>query len=169
MEDITPERWLPIAGYEGYYEVSDLGHVRSLDRCVQITGPRPGVSFRRGQSIRTFVMKSNGYLSTHLCRDGKMATRTVHSLVLEAFVGPAPPGMEGRHLNGNREDPRAVNLAWGTKSENALDQVAHGTHHCARKDKCLRGHDYDYVMPGTNKRRCKKCRRINDARRKGVP
>jgi hypothetical protein len=52
--------------------------------------------------------------------------RKVHRLVLEAFVGPCPPGMECRHLNGVRTDNRLVNLAWGTKQENAADVRRHG-------------------------------------------
>lgn len=50
----------------------------------------------------------------------------VHRLVLLAFVGPAPPGEEGRHLNGNPQDNRLVNLAWGTKKQNAADRHVYG-------------------------------------------
>ena len=52
---------------------------------------------------------------------------SVHRLVLEAFVGPCPPGCETRHLNGNPADNRLCNLAWGTHRENAADKVRHGT------------------------------------------
>lgn len=51
----------------------------------------------------------------------------VHSLILLAFEGPCPPGMECRHLNGDRADCRWENLAWGTRSTNQMDRVAHGT------------------------------------------
>lgn len=53
--------------------------------------------------------------------------RSVHSLVLEAFVGPRPEGLECRHLNGNPLDSRLENLRWGTKSENYADRHGHGT------------------------------------------
>lgn len=52
---------------------------------------------------------------------------TVHRLILEAFVGPCPPGLECRHLNGKAGDNRLENLAWGTKAENQQDKVRHGT------------------------------------------
>ncbi|MDE2095631.1 MAG: HNH endonuclease [Patescibacteria group bacterium] len=51
----------------------------------------------------------------------------VHRLVLEAFIGPCPPGMECRHLNGNRSDNRLENLCWGTRIENVEDKRKHGT------------------------------------------
>ena len=51
----------------------------------------------------------------------------VHRLVLAAFHGPCPEGMQARHLNGDKLDNRAENLAWGTPSENAADKIRHGT------------------------------------------
>lgn len=58
---------------------------------------------------------------------GKSRKLYVHRLVLEAFVGPCPDGMECRHLNGDRGDCRPENLAWGTRGENQLDRADHGT------------------------------------------
>jgi hypothetical protein len=168
MDDAT-ERWLPVPGYEGYYEVSDRGRVRSLDRRERITGPKAGFRRRRGQMMQLSTMPSTGYLCVHLSRDDKMVTRSVHSLVLEAFDRPCPDGMECLHGPGGQQDNRwPENIRWGTRSENTLDQVTQGTHHHSRKTKCPRGHDYDYVVPGTNHRQCKRCRRINDALRAGM-
>jgi len=59
--------------------------------------------------------------------EGNLAKRYVHRLVLEALTGPCPAGMEARHLNGQRHDNRACNLAWGTHQENVADQRGHGT------------------------------------------
>jgi len=68
-----------------------------------------------------------GYFQVVLYMDGKRYTRKVHVLVLLAFEGPRPDGMEGRHLNGDRADNRIENLAYGTPKENCADRVIHGT------------------------------------------
>jgi HNH endonuclease len=60
---------------------------------------------------------------------GRWKRFRLHSLVLECFVGPRPPGMECRHLDGNPSNNALENLAWGTRSENRADQVRHGTAH----------------------------------------
>jgi hypothetical protein len=58
---------------------------------------------------------------------GKIKAFYVHRLVLEAFIGPCPEGMECRHLDGNPKNNRLDNLYWGTGKENATDRVRHGT------------------------------------------
>lgn len=63
----------------------------------------------------------NPYLGVNLWRDGKVYPRKVHRLILETFVGPCPPGMQCRHLNGNASDNRLENLRWGTPKENTED------------------------------------------------
>jgi hypothetical protein len=69
----------------------------------------------------------HGYFEVRLQQKGKGRTRPVHRLLLEAWVGPCPEGMECRHLNGNPSDNRLENLKWGTRSENIADAVRHGT------------------------------------------
>jgi len=66
-----------------------------------------------------------GLMITHA--NGKIVKRYLHLLTLEAVSGPRPAGMVARHLNGNRFDNRAINLAWGTVRQNAADKVRHGT------------------------------------------
>jgi hypothetical protein len=69
-----------------------------------------------------------GYLNFDLVDHGFYKTSKVHRVVLEAFVGPCPPGMEGRHAgDNNKSNNRASNLAWGTPLQNARDKDAHGT------------------------------------------
>ena len=74
----------------------------------------------------------DGYLTVVLC-DGKMNTKKVHRLILETYIGPCPDGMITRHLDGIRSHNWLGNLRWGTKSENQLDSVEHGTHNMAGK------------------------------------
>lgn len=69
-----------------------------------------------------------GYQTVTLPRKGVSAvTRPVHLLVLETFVGPRPPGMVARHLDGNNLNNTLRNLRWGTPQQNAADRTTHGT------------------------------------------
>lgn len=104
-----PEEWRPVVGWEGWYEVSNLGKVRSL---------HPG-RFRFGTILHG--SQRDGYKTVRLCKPGRSTARKVHQLVLEAFVGPRPPGHITRHLNSVRHDNRLSNLAWGTHVENSED------------------------------------------------
>lgn len=70
----------------------------------------------------------DGYRRVNLYIEGRLVRRLVHRLVLEAFVGPCPPGMQGCHNNGTRTDNRLCNLRWDTSSGNQRDRFAHGTH-----------------------------------------
>jgi len=133
----APEQWRPVVGYEGRYQVSDHGRVRSLARTVPT---RNGRTTRVHQRILSPAPNSSGYLRVWLYRDKVSEQKFVHQLVADAFLGPRPAGMEVRHRNGNKVDNRATNLEHGTRSDNMLDAVRHGTHRNTRKDACPRGH-----------------------------
>lgn len=113
---LTVERWLPVVGWEGYYEVSDLGRVRSLPRRNAPGGIMSPSRTRNGR-----------YLVVKLARDGGYVTRRVHRLVGEAFLGPLPPGQHTRHGPGGSLDNRLVNLSYGTPLQNTHDQIRDGT------------------------------------------
>jgi hypothetical protein len=116
------ERWLPVVGYEGLYEVTNRGRVRSLDRNVTT---RAGVRRYKGRALRSTLV--NGYPWVTLSLVGKLTARPVHQLVMEAFVGPRPEGQEVRHLNDIKTDCRwPENLAYGTKKENFADRLVNG-------------------------------------------
>jgi hypothetical protein len=149
--------WRPVVGYEGMYEVSDKGDVRSLNRTVQSRDgrmiPIPGVMLTR-------VPDERGRLSVTLSRDGLGRPRRIHLLVLEAFVGPRPDGMKGCHNNGDHTNNHISNLRWDTQSNNVFDSVHHGTHPAARKTKCKWGHDFtpeNTYWETDRKRSCRKC------------
>lgn len=126
------ENWRPVVGYEGVYEVSDLGRVRTLARLIERkSGGRWGTGYTRhvkAQPLRPVTGGSNDYLIACLSRDGKTEKRAVHRLVLEAFVGPCPQGMEARHFpDRDVTNNRATNLKWGTHTQNLADRDFHGT------------------------------------------
>jgi len=105
----------------------------------------------------------SGYLIVNLWWANQPRIWLIHRLVLIAFVGLQPDGMEALHRDGDPGNNTLSNLRWGTHSENQLDQVAHGTHANAAKDRCREGHLFDdantYTYPGRNKRGCRACRR----------
>lgn len=115
------EIWKSIPGFEDQYEVSDHGRVRSVDRTI-ILGDGQKRTYR-GKILKPGRAKS-GHLTVVLGRAA--GSRTVHSLVLLAFVGPPPSGQEGRHLNGVPGDNRLGNLTYGTRGDNMRDVKHHG-------------------------------------------
>lgn len=131
------ERWLPIVTYEGYYEVSDLGGVRSVDRTVRRID---GVVQTIKGALLSPMTDNDGRRVISLYKNNKRTARKVHQLVLEAFVGPRPDGMEGCHNNGNPSDNRVENLRWDTPSNNSLDKQLHGTDYYRNKTHCKWGH-----------------------------
>jgi NUMOD4 motif/HNH endonuclease len=118
-----PERWLPVVGWEDLYLVSDFGRVRSLPRIDSAGRTRAG----RILSPNLSGVDRN-YASVQLCRSGDQRRFKIHRMVLEAFVGPCPEGMECRHGPGGSLDNRLVNLSWGTHLDNiGPDRLRDGT------------------------------------------
>lgn len=114
------ETWRAVPGFEGFYEVSSEGRVRSWHQY--------GPGLRRSKKPRVLTGSlSRGYRHVNLCFRGQETGKQVHVLVAEAFLGPRPPGTQCAHLNGVRGDCRASNLAWKTPAENEADKVKHGT------------------------------------------
>jgi len=152
-----PERWRAVPGYEGRYEVSDFGRIRSL----LVNGP--GL---RGRILRPFRDR-RGRLTVTLCRDGRGKSLMIHRLVAEAFIGPRPDGMETRHLNDQAWDNRLVNLAYGTSSENKRDAVRNGRHPESKRTTCDQGHrlaggNLGYRADG--RRFCRECKNASRQR-----
>ena len=160
----TQERWLPVPGYEGYYEVSDHGRVRSLDRTV--TAP-DGRSWRQPGVTMTTTIRPDGYSVVMLSKEGKRKVGRINMLVLEAFVGPRPDGFHACHNDGDCTNNTLANLRWDSLAENNRDMVRHGVHNNASKTHCPAGHAYTpentYVLPARpTARYCRACKKKRD-------
>jgi HNH endonuclease/NUMOD4 motif len=117
-KDIRMERWLPVVGFEGLYEVSDQGRVRSLDRIVSVQGRQGLMSRRYRGRVLALGPHVGGYEVVHLYNGGRQRATVLHILVAEAFLGPRPPDAEVLHIDGNPKNCAVDNLRYGTKIEN---------------------------------------------------
>lgn len=151
----TPEVWKSVPGYEGEYEVSSLGQVKSLDRI-----DRGGKRFRKGTLLKPWV-DDKGRPTVLLAGKNKR----VCVLVLITFAGARPAGKVACHGDGNPSNNALSNLRWGTHSENAMDAVAHGTHPETRKTHCPAGHALEegnlvmWQLKNMGTRACLTCQR----------
>jgi len=164
------EEWRSVVGFEGFYEVSSLGRVRSLPRYVNHS--RSGKVLRKGVE-RKQGYNTNGYRMVGLSENGRTRYATVHRLVAEAFLPPNEGQRVIRHLNDDREDNRAENLAWGSDSENMYDAVRNGVHPETKKTHCKRGHEFseeNTYLYGRS-RKCRTCKRgfFRKIRQEGIP
>ena len=120
------EHWKSIPNYEGFYEVSNVGNVRSLDRYV--TQKRNGNAYKIRQKSKPLKPHNNsGYYTVSLLKNGKQQTVGVHRLVARAFIGKQKTGMLTCHNNGRSLDSRLSNLRYDTPKSNAHDRFKHGT------------------------------------------
>jgi hypothetical protein len=163
------EQWLPTVEVPDLYQVSDQGQVKALSRARRIRG---GIVVMMPERILTPNRShKKGYLRVSLrLHGGKQAQRYVHRLVLEAFVGPCPEGMQARHYpDPDPTNNRLANLSWDTPSQDNYDRVEHGTHQHAKKTHCKHGHEFTPENTGTQGnggRFCRTCSREGHNRRK---
>lgn len=108
--------WREIPDFPNY-EASSNGEIRSKKRVIQYSDGRERLYESRTLSPTLRV----GYKSVNLRNEEGLFSKKVHCLVAAAFLGPKPSGFDVRHKNGDKLDNRAVNLEYGTRSENNLD------------------------------------------------
>jgi len=107
------ETWKSIVGWEGYYEVSDLGRIKSVAKS-------------RGRQLGRIMIhgiNSDGYHRVRLNRHAKQTSIGVHFLVAAAFLGPCPDGMEVNHINGDKGDNHPQNLEYLTHQQNTQHAI----------------------------------------------
>lgn len=122
------EIWKPVVGYEGLYEVSNLGRVRSLDRYAK--QPKGGLRLIKGRILNQYINRC-GYLFVSLSKNGKVKKITIHRLVAQAFI-PNPDNLpEVNHKDECKTNNRADNLEYCTRKYN----LYYGTGNSRRADK----------------------------------
>lgn len=167
------ERWLPVVGFEHRYSVSDQGQVQA---CAYQAKTRYGDACQRPSKILNGRRTKKGYIIVGLTEPGgKCVQKRIHRLVLDAFVGPCPEGMECCHGPGGPSDNRLVNLRWDTREENARDTVRHGHHWQVNKTHCPSSHRLAHpnLVNPDGPRKCWSCaradQRVADAKKRGLP
>lgn len=129
LEDLDGEVWKDVLGYEGMYQVSNKGRVKSLKRVVEFKDGRTRVFPEKIRVQRLNVTKErvkkggSHYYSVMLSKDDKKSLRLVHRLVAESFFGLIPEGVDVCHGMGGPLDNRVENLSFGTRTENNQDKI----------------------------------------------
>lgn len=137
------EQWRQVLGYEGIYEVSNYGNLRSVDR---INPTKAGwTRVIKGRRLRPFLSQ-DGRLFIDLCKFNVYERFPVHHLVLSAFIGARPDGFVGCHTDGNCLNNSASNLRWDTQKSNIADTFIHGTHHKGSRHGASKLHESDIAM-----------------------
>ena len=117
------EVWKDVVGYEGYYQVSNLGRVKSVERLIEYKDGRK----RLYPSVFINDRDKEGFSRiTTLKKDNKGKTFSVHGLVMRAFIGDSPKGFEICHIDGNYKNNSLNNLRYDTTSENRIDNYRYG-------------------------------------------
>jgi hypothetical protein len=131
MKDMSPlagnsvreEEWRDIPGWEGMYQASSLGRIRSIDRHVISKDNR--VVHHKERVLRQNRAIKN-YLVVSLSRDNKWVSQKVNRLVAMSFLGTPQVGSHARHIDGNNQNNRVTNIEWGTVTDNNRDKRRHG-------------------------------------------
>ena len=106
---IINEVWKPIKNYEGFYEISNLGNVRSLSHMRK---NKNGFYIQKGKNIKAGINRKTGYLMVSLSKNGKTQTKYIHKLVAEAFIDNPNNFICVNHLDENKKNNNVDNLGW---------------------------------------------------------
>ena len=117
------ERWKDIENYEGLYQISDIGRVRSLER--EVWNGRVYYLIQ-GRVLKFYLEKGNRYFTVGLWKDGKCITNRIHIIVGKHFIANPEGKPEINHKNGDKTDNRVENLEWVTAKENSQHAIKTG-------------------------------------------
>lgn len=127
MENVIElEVWKDIPEYEGLYQVSNLGRVRSVDREVLCRGGKTRISLGK---ILKQGKDTNSRLIVGLSKNGKIKTKRSYNLVALAFIGERPEGYQVCHIDGDVTNNKLSNLRYDTRSQNEIDRYKQGRQH----------------------------------------
>ena len=121
------EVWADIKGYEGLYQISTFGNVKSLSRPVKHSNG--GTKILRERMLKTRVNSKTGYREVGLSRDGKQKYHLIHKLIAEAFIDNPHRLPVVNHIDGCKTNNDIFNLEWATYSENIRHAFANGLSH----------------------------------------
>ena len=124
-ENCMSEIWKDIEGYEGLYQVSNRGRVKSLERIVMRKNGRP---YSVPELIKERQIDHKGYDRIGLNKNGKKKRFFVHRLVLQAFNPSSDETLEVNHIDGNKLNNNVENLEWVTSSENSIHAFENNLH-----------------------------------------
>ena len=122
------EIWRDIINYEGLYQVSNLGRIKSLAKTIYRYNGFGYYNQHYPEKILTVFYDRRGYPMTFLYKNGKRKTRRIHRLVAEAFIPNPEDKTQVNHINGCKTDNRVCNLEWATNDENMEHAVSNGLH-----------------------------------------
>jgi hypothetical protein len=122
----TEEVWKDVVGFEGLYQVSNMGRARSLDRVVLSRRLNGDFLVNRKGRVLTLTTDGSGYKCFSACKDGGRLTVFVHVAVAECFIGPRPDGLFVCHNDGIKTNNSAMNLRYDTQKNNIHQAIADG-------------------------------------------
>lgn len=128
MKTTVNEIWLPVKGYEGYYEVSNLGNIRSLDQIQRRSNGFAICTFYiKGRILKPYCTgRKEGYLTIDARKNGTSKNLKIHRIVAEAFIPNPKNKPVVNHIDGNKHNNRVENLEWCSIAENSAHASKHG-------------------------------------------